>query len=111
MKLLLDEMYPRRLAEQLRSDGHDVIAVVELDELVGRPDIEVAHVARDQGRALVTENVVDYAPLDLSEHAGLILVNASRWPRTPKGVPRLRQALRARLEDRPSPGPGLVEWL
>ncbi len=36
MKLLLDEMYPRRLAEQLRAEGHDVVAVVELPDLVGR---------------------------------------------------------------------------
>ena len=62
VKLLLDEMYPRRLAEQLRADGHDVVAVVELSDLVGRPD--VTRFARESGRVVVTENVVDYARLD-----------------------------------------------
>lgn len=111
MKLLLDEMYPRRLAEQLRADGHDVVAVMEVPELVGRPDVEVARFARENGRVVATENVVDYARLDVGEHAGLLLVNAQRWPRTPKGLLRLRRALRARLEDRTTIGVALVEWL
>jgi hypothetical protein len=117
VRLLLDEMYPRRLAEQLRVDGHDVVAVVELPDLVGREDAEVARWARENGRVVVTENVVDYAPLDVEEHAGLILVNARRWPRTPSGLPRLLRALRVRLEARPCgddptrQGIGLVEWL
>ena len=111
MKLLLDEMYPRRLAEQLRADGHDVVAVVELPDLVGRPDAEVTRFARESDRVVVTENVVDYARLDVGEHAGLLLVNAMRWPRRPKGLPRLRRALRARLGDRTTTGVGLVEWL
>jgi hypothetical protein len=111
VKLLLDEMYPGQLAQQLRADGYDVVAVVELPDLVGSPDLEVAHFAREQGRVLVTENVVDSAPLDAGQHAGLILVNGARWPRTPKGVPRLRRALRARLGDSARPEVALVEWL
>ena len=111
MKLLLDEMYPRRLAEQLRADGHDVVAVVELSDLVGRPDADIARFARESGRVVVTENVVDYARLDVGEHAGLLLVAAQRWPRTPKGLPRLRKALRTRLEDRTATEVPLVEWL
>lgn len=117
MRLLLDEMYPRWLAEQLRAEGHDVIAVVELPDLVGREDAEVARWARDDGRVVVTENVVDYAPLDVERHAGLLLVNARRWPRTPSGLPRLLAALRSRLEsgsggdESTGRGVGLVEWL
>lgn len=117
MRLLLDEMYPRRLAERLRADGHDVVAVVELPGLVGRTDDEVVRWARENGRVVVTENVVDYAPLDPADHPGLLLVNSRRWPRTPSGLPRLSAALRSWLEvraDRRAPGPegaGLVEWL
>ena len=111
MKLLLDEMYPRRLAEQLRADGYDVVAVVELSDFVGRPDADVTRFARESGRVVVTENVVDYAGLDVGEHAGLLLVTAQRWPRTPKGLSRLRKALRARLEAGTSTGVALVEWL
>lgn len=111
MKLLLDEMYPGRLAEQLREQGHDVIAVVELPDLMGRPDAEVARRARAEGGIVVTENVVDYAPLEPAAHAGLLLVNARRWPRTPAGLPRLGAALanwieRSAVDEGPS-----VSWL
>jgi hypothetical protein len=115
--LLLDEMYPRRLAERLRTEGHDVVAVVELRDLVGREDAEVARWARESGRVVVTENVVDYASMDVEQHAGLLLVNARRWPRTPSGLPRLLTALGVWLEARPGgnnprgQGIGLVEWL
>jgi hypothetical protein len=110
VKLLLDEMYPRRLAEQLRASGHDVVAVVERPDLVGRDDATVLAYARQEERVVVTENVVDYATADAAEHVGLLLVNARRWPRTPSGLPRLAQAIQAHLEiaGRPS---GLVEWL
>ena len=117
MKLLLDEMYPRRLAEQLHEEGYDVGAVVELPALVGREDAEVVRWAREHGRVVVTEIVVDYAPLDVDEHAGPLLVNARRWPRTPSGLPRLLTALRSRLDARTGGGDStergshLVEWL
>ena len=117
MRLLLDEMYPRRLAEQLRAEDHDVVAVVELPDLVGREDAEVARWARESGRVVVTENVVDYASMDVEQHAGLLLVNARRWPQNPSGLPRLLTALRVWLGARPGgnnptgQGVGLVEWL
>jgi hypothetical protein len=117
VKFLLDEMYPRRLADQLRAEGHDVVAVVELPDLVGREDTEVACWAREHGRVVVTENVVDYALMDVDEHAGLLLVNARRWPRTPSGLPRLLTALRSWLDARTGGGDStersahLVEWL
>ena len=114
MRLHLDEMYPRRLAERLRSD---VVAVVQLPDLIGRPDEEVARYAREHRRVVVTENVADFAALDRSQHAGLLLVNARRWPRTPNGLPRLADALSALLTtrsaepERVASAAGLVEWL
>lgn len=117
MRLLLDEVYPRRLAEQLRADGHDVVTVGELPESVGRADDEVVRWAREHGRVVVTENVVDSAFLDPADHPGLLLVNSRRWPRTPGGLPRPSAALRSWLHGRadrgaPEPGgAGLVEWL
>jgi uncharacterized protein YbjT (DUF2867 family) len=117
VKLLLDEMYPRRLAEHLRADGHDVVAVVELPDLVGSDDAAVVRYAREHRRVVVTENIVDYAPPDAREHAGLLLINARRWARTPSGLPRLAQALHAWLDARSAPHEqtrevaGLVEWL
>ena len=117
MRLLLDEMYPPRLAVQLRADGYDVVAVVEFPELVGRADAEVARWARQSDRVLVTENVADFASMDIAEHAGLLLVSARRWPRTSSGQPRLLIALRTWLLAHAGPGystdsgAGLVEWL
>ena len=117
MRLLLDEMYPRRLAEQLRTEGHDAVAVVELPDLVGREDAEVARWAGENDRVLVTENAADFASMDIVEHAGLLLVPARRWPRTSSGQPRLLTALRAWLQaqvDRKDSDPGregIVEWL
>jgi hypothetical protein len=111
VKLLLDEMYPRRLAEQLRNDGFDVVAVVEIPELVGSGDLDVARCGLQEERIVVTENVADYARLEPGEHAGLLLVNARRWPRTASGLPRLVDALRAWLTVRTTTAAGVVEWL
>jgi hypothetical protein len=117
VRLLLDEMYPQRPAEQLRAEAHDVVAVVELPDLVGREDAEVARWARETDRVLVTENVADFASMDIAEHAGLLLVSARRWPRTSSGQPRLLTALRSWLRAHARPGysadsgAGLVEWL
>lgn len=55
--------------------------------------------------------------MDVGEHAGLLLVNARRWPRTPSGLPRLLTALRSWLDvrtggdERTRRSAGLVEWL
>ena len=59
MKLLLDEMYPATLAEQLRARGHDVVSIHDPDyrRLEGAPDAEVFAAAVAETRVLVTENV------------------------------------------------------
>jgi hypothetical protein len=61
VKLLLDEMFPSDAARQLpESFGHDAVHVDDLG-LRGADDQQVAEVARLEGRAVVTENVADYA--------------------------------------------------
>ena len=62
MRLLLDEMYPATLAEQLRARGHDVVSVHDADyhHLEGVPDAEVFAAAIADDRALLTENVADF---------------------------------------------------
>jgi hypothetical protein len=111
VRFLLDEMYPRRLAEQLRDAGHDVVAVVERPDLVGRPDVDIARWAREQQRVVVTENVVDYVSLDERQHARLLLLSARRWPRTPRGIDRIRAALDAWLTEPHDAQAAIVEWL
>lgn len=58
---LVDEMFPPTVAALLRdSYGHDAVHVVEIG-LQAVDDTQVAAVARSEGRALVTENVADFA--------------------------------------------------
>jgi Domain of unknown function (DUF5615) len=58
---LIDEMFPAAAAELLRDKfHHDAIHVAEIG-LHGTEDALVAAAARAQRRAIVTENVADYA--------------------------------------------------
>lgn len=94
MKLLLDEMWPRIVAEQLRALGHDVVLLAERDDLRTRPDSYVFVVARSEGRAFVTEDVKDYRKLAIDTilggetHPGLILTTNRTFPRSSPRTPR-----------------------
>lgn len=58
---LVDEMFPIATAALLRdSYGHDAVHVTEVG-LQATEDTQVAAAARAQGRAVVTENVADFA--------------------------------------------------
>jgi hypothetical protein len=82
--LLLDEMLSGTIAEQLRSRGHDVVAVVNDLSMIALPDEEI--LAAADGRAVVTANIKDFVPLDLRykasgrTQAGLVLVSAKAFP-------------------------------
>ncbi len=100
VKFLLDEMWPPDIASQLRGRGHDVHAVAERAELRGQPDSVVFVIAQTEGRAVVTENVVDYRPLAAEaisrggSHCGLVLTSNRRFSRhDPRTVGRLVTAL------------------
>lgn len=61
MKLLLDEMISWRIAAELRSRGHDVVAVKrDRAQLESRADATVLEAAAAEHRAVVTNNVRDY---------------------------------------------------
>lgn len=91
MKLLLDEMYPSLIADELRARGHDVVSVHEAPAR-GTPDDEVFDHARSDGRAVLTENIRDYRPLAAAvlvagdSHAGLVFTTEKRWPRNDAGA-------------------------
>lgn len=69
MRFLLHKMYPAKAAEILRDGhGHDAIHVAEVG-LRAAADAVIADFARDEVRALVTENVVDFV-----EERDLVLV-------------------------------------
>jgi hypothetical protein len=58
---LIDEMFPIAAAALLRDTyGHDAVHVAEIG-LRAAEDAHVAAVARGEGRAVVTENVADFA--------------------------------------------------
>lgn len=61
MRFLIDEMFPPAAAELLRDrHGHDAVHVTEVG-LEATDDREVAASAREQDRAIVTENVIHFA--------------------------------------------------
>ena len=87
--LLLDEMFPGAMAEQLSAKGHDVRAVVASPVFAGLPDEEILIGAAEAGRALVTANIKDFMPIDARyratgrTHAGLIMVSHEDVPAEP----------------------------
>jgi hypothetical protein len=61
---LIDEMFPPAAAAMLREKyGREAVHVAEVG-LQGGADSQVAAAARAEGRAIVTENVVDFAAED-----------------------------------------------
>lgn len=79
-------MFPSAIAEQLRDAGWDVIAVQEQPGWRQLSDDGLLLVARQEHRALVTENVKDFAPLaeaalDGEGHAGLVFTTNRSFPR------------------------------
>jgi predicted nuclease of predicted toxin-antitoxin system len=62
VRLLLDEMYPLRLAEAFRAANVDASTALAV-ELAGRSDHDVFATAVADGCVLLTENVADFAPI------------------------------------------------
>lgn len=115
MRLLLDEMLPAAIAEQLRDSGHDVVAVNERPELRGLPDPELFERAQREGRAVVTYNRDDFLALDREyrragrEHQGVVILNPRRFPQRAATIGALVTSLGALLETGP-PYPSFVHW-
>ena len=101
--LLLDEMFPGAMAEQLSAKGHDVRAVVASPLFAGLPDEEVLIGAAEAGRALVTANIKDFMPIDARyratgrTHAGLIMVSTKTFPQNRAYVAAVTTALNSLL--------------
>jgi hypothetical protein len=101
--LLLDEMFPRAMADQLNAKGHDVRAVVADPEFTGLPDEDVLIGATEAGRALVTANIKHFMPIDARyraasrSHAGLVMVSSKTFPQSRAYVVAITSALDALL--------------
>ncbi len=118
VKLLLDEMHAPSIADALTRDSWDVVAVASTAELRGMSDVDLLAHATTTGRALVTENIVDFAPLTNQwatanrVHAGLIFTNPKRFNRATLAYPgNLITALRSFLDDPPIDGESWNWWL
>lgn len=115
--LLLDEMHAPVLAPALHDRGHDVIAVVEQDELRALTDEELFRWAAERGRRIVTENVKDFAPLlrraeELGRPAAPPLFTGSRtFPRSRRNRGPLIDALDAWLRAADLTPPPVEDWL
>jgi predicted nuclease of predicted toxin-antitoxin system len=107
VKLLLDEHFSFRIAEQLRKKGCDVIAAVERLELREMSDDELLRWASRNERAVLTENVQDFLPIHAGflnhgeQHYGLILTSARKFPRSTAGFGALVTALAKVLSQHP----------
>lgn len=91
------------IARQLRSRGHDVEAIQEHPEWCSLDDRGVVDLARAEGRAIVTDNLVDMRPLHYEAitpggagDRGMIFIPGGR-PRTRADTGRIVAALEQRL--------------
>jgi hypothetical protein len=104
---LLDEMLAPRIARELRSRAHDVVAIGEREGWTGLSDDAVLELARDQRRAVVTANLRDFRPRAAAAvlpggpgHHGMVFVPTG-YRRTKADTGRLVAALAALLEAHP----------
>jgi predicted nuclease of predicted toxin-antitoxin system len=100
LRLLLDEMYSAALAEALGDAGVDAATVVSLG-LGGRSDADVFQAAIDLARAILTENVSDFASISAQHltagghHPAVLIALSSRCSRRPAGRLSLVSAILA----------------
>lgn len=114
---MLDEMHAPSVAEALRADGHDVVAVAAVPGLRGIADEDLLVHAAGEGFVIVTENVVDFAAIaarwatESRPHAGLVFTSPKRFNRATRGYPgNLVVALRNLLSEPPDLASG-TWWL
>jgi hypothetical protein len=88
LRLLLDEHYARDIAGQLRTRGHDVVAVTERADLIAISDADLFRLMTAEKRAIVTENVGDFMPLvqgaaaASDDHFGVVFTSHASMPRS-----------------------------
>ena len=72
MRLVLDELYSKQIAEQLRERGHDVVSVTERPDLQGLLDTDLLALMAAERRAILTENWADFGrELEKAATAGM----------------------------------------
>jgi predicted nuclease of predicted toxin-antitoxin system len=108
VRLLLDEHYSPRIAEELRNRGHDVVSLGERQDVRGLDDRELWNRASAEKRAVLTENVADFMPLVREAaaggepHFGVIFTSPRSLPRGAGTIGIYVERLDRFLRDRPS---------
>lgn len=119
MKLLLDEHYPKEIAEQLRKHGHEVDSVQERAELLSLADPDLLLLMSEERRAIMTEDVADFMPLIREalaaerDHYGLVITSPRRFQRRRENIGLFVRSLEWFLRSRPAEDALLnqVHWL
>lgn len=107
MRLLLDEQISARVAQELRSRGHDVVTVSET-ELRGVADEDVLAWAAADRRVVVTNDIRDFRLLHARHltmgvaHYGIVLVSGRSHDLRRAGAGGLATALETLLADLPA---------
>jgi len=110
VRLCLDEHYTVRIATDLRDLGHDVHCVKERPELVSLNDEELLAVMTSERRALLSENVADFAPIVQrlvtagESYYGIIYTSHRTMPRSRNTIGVYVEALDALLRKYPGDG-------
>lgn len=100
MRLILDEIYPRSLADALFGEDLEVATVAELG-LAGSSDAAVLEAGATEGYAVLTENVGDFVRLASERlaagrhHCGVLVALSTRFSRRPAGIPAIATAVRS----------------
>ena len=96
--LVVEDSQAHAQLKGLRCDGHDVIAIAELDQN-GASDPEVFGLAQSLERVLLTHNADDFHTLHLEQpdHRGIMAVYRSGDPRKNMSHMHIAQSIR-RLE-------------
>jgi hypothetical protein len=92
LKLLLDEMYSEKIAEQLRARGHDVVCVTEREDLRSVEDEALLLHMVQERRVIVSDNWRDFGPIltkmgvEETPHYGVIFTSGRRLPRSKESI-------------------------
>lgn len=84
---MLDELFSKRIATELRARGHEVVAVTERPDLKGLKDVGLFKLMPAERRGILTENWADFqrlfqeAAATGTTHYGVIFSSRRQLPR------------------------------
>jgi len=116
-RLLLDETLSPTIAVQLRGRGHEVSAITERPDLYGLSDEQVLAMGADEGLAVVTLNIADFAALHSDwqalgrSHGGIVYVSTATFPQDRSFLGAVASSLDAAQRAGALPGPDETGFL